>query len=204
MPINAHPAFQRNILQSEGGYVGGEKIGWIIDEGYHTNGTKLYYKFDFNDPYLTSQIIQNVRRGAALWTSYGSVIESSSASGVVDTFDAKTTKVIAMFHDFYSDTSGHLTAWKISYNRLNTPIIDLTGTSKTAVYMAHEFGHAYGLRDLYNSYNYTRLMYGDTGHHTAMAPTADDIKGFNVITGQHTSHSFNSSGVCTNCGGLKK
>lgn len=169
--VFAHPNLQSSYIDW------GESIGWSIDEGNHTNSTTLTYKFDSADTSLTDSIKNTVRSGASKWSSYGTVSESSSGVGTITTYSDSSTSTTSSFADYSSNSSGHLTTWKIKINRYYTVM---------AVTLAHEFGHAYGLNDLYDSSNYSKLMCGYRDERTATVPTTSDGKGFKVITGVHT------------------
>lgn len=158
----------------------GESIGWDIDESNHTNSKSLSYKFDSTDTDLTTAIKTIVKNGASKWSSYGTISESSSGTGTVYTFSDSNTDEVAGFCQYSSNSSGHLTTWKIEINRYY---------SATSVTIAHEFGHAYGLNDLYESQNISKLMYGIESR-TVTSPTSSDGKGFKVITGVHTTHTW--------------
>ena len=78
--------------------------------------------------------------------------------------------------------------------------------------LAHEFGHAIGLKDLSNAQNINKLMYGYSNG-TATAPALADIWGAKVITGVHTTHTWgyrliagalgnSHQKYCTACNGL--
>lgn len=72
-----------------------------------------------------------------------------------------------------------------------------TAKTVTDVVIAHELGHVLGLNDLYSPTNADKLMYGySTG--TATGPTASDIKGMQVITGSHTTHTWGYKYYTTN------
>ena len=203
--VNAHPSKQNNILKSEyhstygGYYVGGESVGWSIDENNHAGGTYINYTWQTGDACLTAARKSLVQQGAAKWAPCGTIENeiggNTYTGGKIGTFDpGPNSGTVAQFYDFASDSQGNLYYWKIDMNwRMNV----------TSTTMAHEFGHVFGLNDLYNSSNSNKLMFGYSSR-TASGPTATDVKGFNVITGIHTTHSFNTSGVCTGCGGLKK
>ena len=134
------------------------------------------------DRNMTDALKTIIRNGASKWSYYGSVNESSSGTGIIPTFDGDSTKgVAALFYDQSCDLNSHLTYWKIKFNR------NYAFTSTTA---AHEFGHAYGLNDLNNSENYNKLMCGSEADRTATMLTTQDLKGFRVITGLHTSHTW--------------
>jgi len=159
----------------------GEDIGWSIDENNHTNGNTLYYKFDSTDANLSSTYKKYVTDGAALWNPTINISENSNAVGTIYTFNYTGTTIVAAFCNFESDSSGHLTTWEIKMNRAK---------AVNKLVLAHEFGHAIGLYDLYNNSNMDKLMYGYECS-TATAPTAADKMGARVISGSHSAHTFN-------------
>lgn len=214
MTASAHPSSQEGILATSivpeygdgRNYIGGDDFGWRINEEYHTNGTILIYSFSRNDSYLTSTYKAYTLLGASLWDGTVSItnIAGGFGTGTIQTFDDPMTGTIARFKDFWADSSGHLFTWIIEMNR---------SKPQNAKVLAHEFGHAIGLIDLYASKSSNKLMYGfDNG--TASGPTTSDIWGAKVITGVHTSHiwgykyhSTNHMGnvhirYCTDCNGL--
>lgn len=214
----AHPSSQEGILAKTyisdvysdlyGDYfIGGDSVGWSINENHHTNGTTLTYSFSTTDSYLTSTLKSYVTSGASKWSGTVSIVNKSDGSGTgeISTFYNAGTSVGAKFCDFLTDSSGHLTSWYIQMNRYYT---------QSAVTIAHEFGHAIGLNDLYGNISSNKLMYGFSGR-TATSPTSADKWGAKVITGAHTSHTWGykyydttSAGAnrhvkyCTQCNGL--
>jgi len=211
--IDAHTTSQSTVLDgytytdSSGGtyyYLGGEPVGWSIDEGYHTNGTIVTYSFDDSDAYLTSSLKNTFINGASLWSGVVSFVNSTSGTGIVSTV-YNSSSVIASFENYSADSNGHLTHWSIKLNRYYT---------QTPRIIAHELGHVIGLNDLYSTFNSDKLMFGFSSG-SATAPTLQDIWGAKVILGIHTSHSWDyrysytdSSGVkyhvnyCTDCAGI--
>lgn len=170
--VYAHTSSQSSIINW------GEAIGWSIDENNHTSSTTLTYKFDSTVLDFVKNI---VRQGASKWSSYGSVSESLAGTGTVSTYSDSSTSKTSEFTEYTSNTSGHLTSWKIKINTYYTVL---------AVTEAHEFGHAYGLNDLYDSGNTSQLMYGYRDGRIATAPSSSDGKGFKVITGVHVTHTW--------------
>ena len=210
--VAAHPYSQEGILartyhtEYEGYYVGGESIGWSIDENYHTDGTTLTYSFSSSDPYLDSTYRSYVTTGASLWSGIVTITNKSDGTGTgeISTFYNPNVGVVAQFYEYSADTSGHLTSWKIQINRAK---------NVNATVIAHEFGHAIGLNDLYEDQNIDKLMYGLTSG-TATSPTTSDAWGAKVITGVHTTHTWEYTyhsttgtgqnrhvGYCTSCNG---
>ena len=195
--VFAHSASQEGILaksyhaQYGGYYIGGEDVGWSIDEGFHTNGTTLTYSFSSTDTYLTSAYKSYVTSGASMWSGTVNIINKTDGSGTgqIDTFYDSDTYIVAKFYDYYADSNtGHLISWKISMNR---------AYNQSAVVLAHELGHAIGLNDLYASKNSGKLMYGYTDT-TATSPTTSDKWGAKVITGVHSSHTWGYKYYSTN------
>ena len=211
--VFAHPSSQEGILTKtyhtkyKDYYIGGEDIGWSIDENYHTNGTALTYSFS-SDPDLNSTYKSHVLTGASRWNGIVTITNKADGSGTgsISTFYNPDTSTVAVFKEYSSNNSGHLTSWKIEMNRAKN-------VSSTT--LAHEFGHVIGLNDLYDTQNINKLMYGYTSS-TATMPSASDKWGAKVITGQHTSHTWSykyhnttSAGnnqhitsSCTSCGGI--
>lgn len=60
--VFAHSSSQEDILAKSynsfngGYYIGGDNVGWSIDEGIHTNGTTVTYSFDYLDQLSLSKI----------------------------------------------------------------------------------------------------------------------------------------------------
>lgn len=210
----AHSSSQAGILAKtyigppyDGYYIGGEEVGWSIDEGLHTNGTTITYSFVSSDPYLTSQYRSYVTNGARKWSGTVTITNKTDGSGTgkIGTFYSPNTGIVAVTRPLRVNNSGHLTAWEISMNR---------AYSQSDKVLAHEFGHVIGLNDLYASRNSGKIMYAYTSG-TATSPTTTDKWGAKVITGVHSTHSWGykyhstlSSGAnrhvkyCTSCYGL--
>ena len=154
----AHPASQAGILaktyHSQYGdyYVGGEDVGWSIDEERHTNGTTITYTFSSSDPYLTSDYMSYVTNGASRWSGTVSIVRQIvTATGLISTYHNLNTPYYAVFYNLGTNSAGHFTSWEIKMNRAK---------SLSANILAHELGHAIGLNDLYASKNSGKLMYG--------------------------------------------
>lgn len=186
--VFAHPSSQEGVLaktyhEEYGRYcIGGEDIGWSIDEAYHTNGTTLTYSFSSSDPFLSDVYRSFVTTGASRWSGTITIVNRTDGSGTgeISTYNNPNTYAIANFCEYSPDNSGHLVSWKIKMNRA----YDVTATT-----LAHEFGHAIGLNDLYENKNINKLMYGFSNC-TVTSPTALDLWGAKVITGSHTSHAW--------------
>lgn len=185
---SAHPSSQEGILSQAYDdntgryYIGGESVGWSIDEKNHTNGTTLTYKYITSDSTAT----QLVLAGMDIWKGYATFKQSSSGTGTFGLFSdesGSSDNVNAKFHNYVSDSSGHLKEWKIDINIAKLHSI-------TGITIAHEIGHAFGLNDLYDSSNRDKLMYGINANRTATCLHQRDIQGFQVITGVHTSHTW--------------
>ncbi|MCL1807832.1 MAG: hypothetical protein FWG31_09040 [Oscillospiraceae bacterium] len=175
------PGSAAHSTKQSGTIAWGENCGWDIDENNHNSGTTVYYKFDNTDTYLTTTMKAYVTGGAALWSGTVTISESITPTGTVTTYSYPNDGYEAKFSDFSSNvTTGHLTTWKIQINRAYTT---------TNALLAHEFGHAIGLKDLTSFANADKLMYGYSTK-SATAPTTADINGAKVITGSHTTHTW--------------
>lgn len=210
--VLAHSSSQEGILEryydthDQVYYIGSEEAGWLIDESCHTNGTSITYSFDTSDIYLTDAYKSYTTTGASRWTGTVTItnMEDGTGQGKICTVNSVRLPHNAQLRSYTTNSSGHLTKWEIVINRAKTV---------NAVTLAHEFGHAIGLADLYASENSDKLMYGAaTG--TATWPTTADKWGAKVITGVHSSHTWGykylktiSTGnvhvkYCTVCSGI--
>lgn len=183
---------------------GHEDVGWKeIAEGYHSSSTIIRYKFG---PFEPSGIKDATRAGAGMWEGTVTIQEDNiNYIGIVWSDYYPDASWAAGFHEPKFDSNGHLTSWEIVVNKRYT-VREST--------LAHEFGHAIGLTDLFASKNTNKLMYGYRPGRTATGPTDFDKWGAKVITGVYSLHtweykyySFNSSGnihvkYCTSCQGI--
>ena len=219
IPAFAHTSSQANILEKEyisdygGYYIGGEGVGWSIDESCHAYNSVIQYHFTTG---MSNAWKTKVHNAATLWGSTVSIQETTSSGGTVrvSSFDSD---IAASFYDANPDSNGHITvsgtSWKIKLNS------NYSGTVTKEI-IAHEFGHVIGLNDLFAYSNRNKLMYyldDPDNSNAATAPTTQDKRGAEVITGSHTSHTWayrfyrqNSSGqnqherYCSYCKGIKK
>ena len=207
----AHPTSQEGILaqfhieEYDIYAIGSEKIGWGINEMHHSAGTTITYQIDSSVP---SNVRNMITTAASLWYNAANIsfIESTNATGTITMNSSLPNGVFASTRILGVDDNGHLTSWVISLK----PNICTTTT------VAHEFGHAIGIVDLYDSINIDKLMYGFGDIGTATAPTSSDIWGARVITGQHVNHTWGYKyyGIsaygnlhqkyCTTCQGLSE
>lgn len=187
---SAHLYSQENILaksyneKKKKYYIGGEAVGWFIDEDYHTNGTTLTYSFSTDDPYLLDRYKTYTRDGASMWSGTVNIVckTDGTGTGLISTMPLTddNTDIVAQCCNYKADSSGHFKSWEIKLNRAHL---------QSANTLAHEFGHAIGLKDMYADRNRDKLMYGYESR-TATGPTTSDKWGAKVITGVHSSHTW--------------
>ncbi len=206
---SAHSSSQAGILDDEyipeyGRYgIGGEQIGWSIDEACHIGTGAFQYRF-IN---VSSALKEKVRQAASLWSEVAAISESSTAIGEFSSYDDPEDGAAATFAPISRNVAtGHLTQWLIGMN---------LAYSITTEDIAHEFGHVIGLNDLYDDINDDKLMYYHVSS-TATMPTESDVWGARVILGIHTEHTFSAYrywgrdengnhchvAYCTGCGGV--
>ena len=218
IPSYAHQSSQAGILAKEyinhspyyDYYIGGTTVGWFINESFHTNGALITYKCA---PSVDDDVIAFASTAASVWTGengYPVTIQSNpTGTGTIQQVSLANNINAQCCQLVTSGTTGHLTSWKIQVNENNLASIDVTT-------LEHEFGHIIGLTDIYSTTNKNKIMYYKKSERTATAPASIEKKGAEVITGQHTSHTWeyvfyrtNSSGVaqhkrrCTYCKGIK-
>lgn len=163
---DAHP------LSSPNCQPGGELLGYLVDCNNHqsTNSFSYYIPNSFSTAYITG-----VSDGASAWYPTVSITRNFSITSPnqISTYTDVNTSTVASFYDYSSNSSGHLTKWKIS---MNTHHMDGFTSLQKKKTIAHELGHAVGLNDLQLSGNKDKLMYAFEDR-TATSATAKDILG---------------------------
>lgn len=189
--VSAHTTSQNGIIAQEYfshyglHFIGGETVGWGINESMHTNGSVIYYAFASG---VTLTYKQKVYAGANFWSGNATITENGpNATGLISTINS-SSNVITTTYIYTVNTYGHITSWEIELN---------TAKAVTPQCIAHEFGHILGLTDLFESRNINKLMYYDITS-TATTATSSDIKGMQVITGSHTTHTWGYKYYTTN------
>ncbi|NQX47733.1 snapalysin family zinc-dependent metalloprotease [Paenibacillus tritici] len=157
---------------------GSELFGWSVDCSNHqaTNSFSYYIGSGMDSTYASY-----VSNGASKWSGTVSISRTFSVTtnGNIFKYSDPNTSSIATFHNWSSNSSGHLTQW---YIRMNSSQMDYMSAGENAAVMAHELGHAIGLNDLYTSPNYSQLMYGYSNYPAVTAPTSKDITGAQEAT----------------------
>ena len=109
--LNAHTSSQSSLLDGytyenlygvNHYYLGGESVGWSIDENYHTNGVATTYSFDNTDAGLTSSLKMVFVSGTLLWNGTISFTHCADGSGKgrISTVYDDTVDFIAVFSNY--------------------------------------------------------------------------------------------------------
>lgn len=190
--IFAHTTSQDGILaktyikEKDGWYIGGDDVGWRINEKMHCKSTTRI-SYSFSSSFTNSTYKQYVKDGAAAWKDIVTIATPTlfnpvegEISTYIGTYENKDSDFVAKTHDRKVDGNGHLISWKISINLEKTEYL-------SAKIFAHEFGHVIGLTDLYEPKSSNKIMYAYSTM-TVTAPTESDKNGANVILGFHENH----------------
>lgn len=162
-------------------YIGGDDVGWRINERYHTNGYHIFYSF--SGSFTNSTYKQYVREGAALWKDIITISEPTlfnKVTGTIESYNDPSDRSVAKVNNRVTDSNGHLTSWTMKVNLAHSE-------SLSPKVFAHEFGHVIGLTDLYSDNSKDKIMYGYVNS-TVNAPTESDKNGAKVIIGFHDTH----------------
>ncbi|MFS1518477.1 hypothetical protein V1503_18750 [Bacillus sp. SCS-151] len=140
---------------------GSESEGWVLKLNGHA-GTSLD-SFSLN-PKITigGSLYNEILGGAAKWDSSDvSFYHNSSGNGVgyISTFTQPDSDTIAQFYGRDTNSQGHYIRWTMD---INVPRYNDYDTADRKIILAHEFGHAVGLKDLRDTSNNDKLMYGTT------------------------------------------
>lgn len=207
IPVSAHEAmsdFDTYVEDNGAIATGSETIGWAVHEGDHIGKTSITYKFENT----VSEFDRTIFNAAmSLWENYTDAelteVQSFNADVFVrsSTLDDGTMAYAApITYTSYNDHS-HATLWRVVLNST------YSGSFPIPV-LAHEIGHVFGLADVYESYNWNKIMFGtrstnpQSPTNTLTQPASADIKGFNFITGIHSSHTYTYTGtkkICSVC-----
>jgi hypothetical protein len=154
-----------------GSAIGSESAGYLVKNYGHAGRTIVNYAISSS---VDSTYRTYISNGASKWNNTGVIAfnNSSSAIGTFYKYRDDSTSTVAAFYDPVT-SANHYTSWKIE---LNAAIMDGRTSAKNSETVAHELGHATGLKDLYNYYNQNKLMYGYSSR-TASSPTSSDITG---------------------------
>ncbi|MCL2634794.1 MAG: hypothetical protein FWD34_09815, partial [Oscillospiraceae bacterium] len=204
----AHDTMQNQSILGNGvaGQAGREEYGWIINESRHAGTSNITYKID-NISMTNADYILATYVGANRWNNTNTVTVYSSANSpntvraeaLLNPNGTINTRTVAYFegltYQSNNNTNRHYASWEIVINTNNDSSFDCE--TEGAAVMAHEFGHAFGLVDLYLWGNRDKIMYYDVSGH-AEEPHEDDKIGVKIITGQHgtgTPSPHNHNGV---------
>ncbi|MDQ0887912.1 hypothetical protein QFZ81_003000 [Paenibacillus sp. V4I9] len=148
---------------------GSETVKWMLDNYNHAGATNVLY---YNSPTLDSTMVSDVTSAASRWSKVTFTESTGNYTGYVNQISDSNSDVAAEFWMFASDSSGHLYNWSININKYLTD--QYTSPQRRGV-ITHEFGHAVGLNDIYNSIGVN--MYAYMSGWTAYFPTSYDLIG---------------------------
>jgi hypothetical protein len=153
---------------------GSESVGWKIDADGHA-GTDLD-SYSIN-AFVTDRTRQDIINGAARWESspVSFYQVSSGGTGHVSQYSDIDSDIPAYYLEGSTNSLGHLLSWSI---HVNGPVFNSVSEETRLTIIAHEFGHAVGLYDLYYSYNDDKLLYGeirDDGSHIGYPSYEDEL-----------------------------
>jgi hypothetical protein len=127
---------------------GGESSKWSVDAYNHAGTTGVSYSFGS----VSSSHKTTTDTGAGRWdiaaVHFG--WNAVGGTGTITEYSDSNSSTLAAFYNYTSNSSGHLTKW---YIKINNPVFDGYSATIRNATMAHEFGHAVGLNDLYSSSN---------------------------------------------------
>jgi hypothetical protein len=160
---SAHTLSQTGIVQgSDNQYA---NAGWnIFEVGGHNNNATVRYRLSTTDPNLTPFYTSRIQEAeASSMTGWGDVspytVQQVSTSGdfigVVDTYyndnpNDLIGNALAYYIPLSVNSAGHVTSWQIRLNRAHSSLLKTHD-------IVHEFGHAFGLDDLYSTNNKDKL-----------------------------------------------
>jgi len=148
---------------------------WVILlNAIHQASNSFTYKIS------NSSFSSNISAGASKWSGTVTIsLNLTSAQGTITDYTDPNSSINAYATDYVSDSKGHFTNWGIYLNKSN--MIFRTNAANDTT-LAHEFGHAIGLRDLTASSNSNKLMYGYANTRTVSSPQSADITGAKEAT----------------------
>jgi len=176
---------------------------WIIRFSSHNEDNKLTYRFDEN---VTDYYKDIVNDAAKKWLPHGEITYSASSPNIIKTYYNPKDTAHAYYDDLtYITISKHVVVYEIYINMAyvykdmtsyDQPVSPEMWYEFNCASIAHEFGHAFGLRHVFGDSNNFSIMSASGILHRAqnfsssITVGVQDFNGLSVITGQHNYHTF--------------
>lgn len=166
---------------------GGEQCGWtLMSSRLHRGQKALTYNFKYAaDKTKYASVFTS---GTSLWGSSISCTEGSASAAQLSIWSVSDSgKPYTAATRLTASTNSHITKAEMV---INSAVFDGKSSAVKTRTIAHEIGHVFGLDDLKDSANDTKIMWYSAS--SSKNVTQSDLYGMKVVTHAHKSHSFAS------------